>query len=82
MDLTLEPSDFVTTYGPGNIADWGSTGALDTIETSPGLKSMLQSKLGSARLQLRLQFPGSNGDAVKDRLTFTNPTLIITYTTP
>ena len=80
--LTLETSDFVTTFGPGNVADWGSTGALDTVEVSSGLKTALQSKLGSARLQLRLQFPGSNGDAVKDRLTFTNPTLIVTYTTP
>lgn len=80
--LTLEPSDFVATFGPGNILDWGSTGALDTIEASTALKSTLQSKLGTARLQLRLQFHGSNGDAVKDRLTFTNPSLIITYTTP
>jgi hypothetical protein len=79
---TLEPSDFVAAYGPGNFADWGSTGALDTIEASGTLKTALQSKLGTARLQIRLQFPGSNGDAVKDRLTFTNPTLIITYTTP
>jgi hypothetical protein len=78
----LEPSDFVAVYGGGNVADWGSTEALDTIEASSSFKSALQSKLGTSRMQIRLQFPGSNGDAVKDRLTFTNPTLIITYTTP
>jgi hypothetical protein len=80
--LTLEPSDFVASYTPGNIVDWGSTTALNNVEASPELKTTLSSKLGTARLQLRLQFSGSNMDAVKDRLTFTNPSLIITYTTP
>ena len=79
---TLEPSDFVAGLPSGNIADWGSTGALNVIEASPELKTFLQTKVGSDRLQLRLQFPGSNGDGVKDRLTFTNPGLIVTYTTP
>ena len=79
---TLEPSDFMSGFPPGNIADWGSTNALNVIEASPELKAYLQSKLGAARLQFRLQFPGSNGDAIKDRLTFTNPRLIITYATP
>jgi hypothetical protein len=80
--LTLEPSDFVASFPGGNVADWGSTGALGTIEASPELKAVLQSKVGSGRLQLRLQFPGSNGDAVKDRITFTNPGLIVTYLKP
>jgi len=79
---TLEISDFVSTDQPGNIADWGSTSALNNIEASPEMKTALQSKIGSGRLQLRLQFPGSNGDAVKDRITFTNPVLLVTYTTP
>jgi hypothetical protein len=64
------------------IADWASTTALNIVEASPELKANLQSKIGTSRLQLRLQFAGSNGDAVKDRLTFTNPSLIVTYTTP
>jgi hypothetical protein len=79
---TLEPADFVSGFPPGNIADWGSTAALDTIEASPELKAYLQSKLGTNRLQLRLQFAGANGDAIKDRITFTNPLVIISYTTP
>jgi hypothetical protein len=55
--------------------------ALNVIEASPELKANLQSKPGTSRLQLLLQFAGSNGDAVKDRITFTNPGLILTYTT-
>ncbi len=80
--LTLEPGDFVVGFPPGKIADWSSAEALNTIESSPELKTNLQSKLGTSRLQLRLQFSGSNGDAIKDRITFTNPNLIVTYTTP
>jgi len=80
--LTLEPSDFVAGYPPGRIMNWGSTTALSIIVPSPELKSNLQLKLGTPRLQLRLQFPGPNGDAVKDKITLTNPRLIITYTTP
>jgi hypothetical protein len=78
---TLEPGDFVDGFPPGNIADWGSTGALDVKEASPEVKAYLQSILGTARLQLRLQFAGANGGTM-DRVTFTNPSLIVTYTTP
>jgi len=79
---TLEPGDFVAGFPPGNIADWGSTTALDGDESTPELKAWLQSKLGTSRLQLRLQFAEANGDAVKDRVTLTNPSLIVKYTTP
>jgi hypothetical protein len=78
---TLEPGDFVTDFPPGNIADWGSAGALDSKEASPELRAYLQTLLGTSRLQLRLQFAGANGGTM-DRITFTNPSLIITYTTP
>ena len=79
---TLEPGDFVAGFPPGNIFDWGSTSAVNNIEASPDLKANLQSKLGTSRLQLRLQFAGTNGDAIKDRITFTDPRLIVKYTTP
>lgn len=78
----LDTADFVAGFPSGNTLDWGSTTALNNIEVSPELKAALQSKVGTTRLQLRLQFPGSNNDASKDRLTFTNPTLLITYVTP
>ena len=79
---TLEVADFITGFPAGNTVDWGSTTALNIIEVSPELKAALQPKVGTSRLQLRLQFPGSNSDAVKDRITFTNPSLVIKYVTP
>ena len=48
----------------------------------PELKAATSAKLGTDRFQLRLQFAGSNGDAVKDRITFNNPSLIVTYIKP
>jgi hypothetical protein len=79
---TLDPTDFVAGFPTGNIVDWGSTTPLNTLEVSPELKAALQPKVGTSRFQLRLQFAGSNGDAVKDRITFNAPSLIVTYTTP
>ncbi len=80
--LTLEAGDYVAGFPSGNIADWGSATALNNIEASPELKTILQSKVGFGRLQLRLQFPGPNGDAITDNVIFTNPSLIVKYTTP
>jgi hypothetical protein len=79
---TLEPADFVAGFQSGNTVDWGSVSPLNTVEVSPELKAALQAKIGSSRFQLRLQFAGSNGDASKDRITFNNPSLIVTYSTP
>jgi Ig-like domain from next to BRCA1 gene len=79
---TLESADFVTGFPSGNTVDWGSVSPLNTIEVSPELKAALQSKVGSSRFQMRMQFAGSNGDAIKDRITFNNPSLIVTYSTP
>jgi hypothetical protein len=79
---TLEPSDFVTGFPAGNTLDWGSVTPLNSQEKSAELKAALQKKVGTDRFQLRLQFAGSNGDAIKDRITFNNPSLIVTYTIP
>jgi hypothetical protein len=79
---TFDTTDFYTGSLAGNIVDWGSTSALNNIEASPEIKAAIQSKLGTHRLQFRLQFPGSNNDATRDRLTFTNPSLVIKYVTP
>ena len=77
---TLEPGDFFMGFPSGYVGEWGSTAALNVIQASPELKANLQSKLGTSRLQIRLQFSGSNDDGIKDRITFTNPRLIVTYT--
>jgi hypothetical protein len=79
---TLDQTDFVSGFPTGNIVDWGSTAPLNTLEVSSELKTAVQSKVGSSRLQLRLQFAGSNGDAVKDRITLNAPSLIVTYSIP
>ena len=79
---TLTTADFVPGFPPGNTVDWGSTTPLDRLDVSPELLAALQLKLGHTRLQLRLQFAGSNGDAVKDRITFNDPRLIVTYIKP
>jgi hypothetical protein len=79
---TLDPGDFTPGFPPGSAVDWSSTAALNIIEASANLKAAIQSKVGTSRFQLRLQFAGSNGDGVKDRITFINPSLFVTYTTP
>jgi hypothetical protein len=79
---TLDMADFVSGLPAGNIADWGSLAALNIIEASNELKAVIQSKIGTSRLIMRVQFGGSNLDPVKDRITFTNPSIIIKYTAP
>jgi hypothetical protein len=80
--VALDSADFVAGFPSGNVADWSSLAALNVIEVSPELKTALQSKLGTSRFVLRVQFGGSNMDGTKDRITFTNPSLIVTYTAP
>lgn len=84
MDFTvpLISGNYVSGFSTGNIIDWGTSSILDIIETQPAVKTALQSKLGSSRFKLRLQFAGSNNDGIADLVRFTNPRLILTYTTP
>lgn len=84
MDYTtpLLPTDFIAGFPAGNIADWGALSVLDNIEVQPGLKNALQMNLGSSRFKIRLQFNGTNNDGTADFIRLTNPSLIITYTTP
>jgi hypothetical protein len=84
MDFTvpLIAGNFVAGFPSGNIIDWGALSILDNIEVQPFLKTALQPKIGSTRFKLRLQFAGSNNDGVADYVRFTNPGLVVTYTTP
>jgi hypothetical protein len=79
--VPLVSGNFISGFPDGNVIDWGSTGILDITEAQPSLITALQSKVGTARFKLRLQFAGSNNDGSADFVTFTNPSLIITYTT-
>jgi hypothetical protein len=80
--VPLVPGDFRSGFPPGDVIDWGSTSILDIIEVQATLKTALQSRIGTSRFKLRLQFAGSNNDAIADFVLFTNPSLIITYTNP
>ncbi len=80
--VALDSGDFISGFPSGNVADWGSLAALNIIESSTELKTALQSKVGTSRFVLRVQFGGSNMDAVKDRITFYNPSIIVTYSAP
>jgi hypothetical protein len=91
---TLDGSDYIPTLpNGGNLADWGSAAALNTLEVSPELKKALQSKLGSSRIQFRFQFQDqTNSNGAYDKIMYgpipmivntnNNPALIVTYTTP
>jgi hypothetical protein len=80
---SLEPADWVAALPPGTATvTWASTADLDSLRVSTELQSAVQSALASGRFQLRLQFAGSNLNATKDRLQFTNPTLVVTYANP
>jgi hypothetical protein len=80
--VPLISGNFVSGFPNGNIIDWGAATILNNIEKQPGLRTALQSKLGSSRFKIRLQFAGTNHDGIADFVRFTNPTLLITYTTP
>ena len=84
MDFTLPlvSGNYISGFPTGNIIDWGATSILDLTEVQAELKTALQSKIGTARFKLRLQFAGSNNDGVADSVSFTNPSLIVTFTTP
>ena len=78
--VPLVPGDYVSGFPPGNVIDWGSANILNNTEVQPSLIAPLQSKIGTSRFKLRLQFAGSNNDGSADYVQFTNPSLIITYT--
>ena len=80
--VPLVAGNYISGFPAGNIIDWGATSILDLIEIQPVLKTALQSKLGSQRFKLRLQFAGTNNDGIADYVRFTNPSLLVTYTTP
>jgi hypothetical protein len=80
--VPLVAGNYTSGFPTGNVIDWGATSILDLTEVQPELITALQSKVGSPRFKLRLQFAGSNNDGVADNVSFTNPSLIIKYTTP
>lgn len=79
---SLEPADFVVALpAEASALSWSSTAGLDSLVASNELKAALQSRVGTARLQIRLQYAAASLNGIKDRLTFTNPSLVINYYT-
>jgi hypothetical protein len=79
-----DTSDYFTGSPVGALIRWCSTAELDTPGSDADMASALQSKLGSARFQLRLQFkpPPSDGDGVGDMVRFGQVKLTVTYQAP
>lgn len=79
---TLEPADFVVALpAAASELNWASGAALSAVSSSNEMKAALQARVGTPRLQLRLQFAASDLNGVKDRITFSNPILVVSYYT-
>jgi len=84
---TVDGGDFYAgVVGPTYIA-WCSSTDLDTVQVDNDLKAHIQARLGTSRIQVRLQFKDMfsdmNGTADAVRYLATNlPDLVILYTTP
>ncbi len=78
---TLDAGDFFPGDPTSAVTRWCSSAELSSSFEETGLKSVLQSAVGSSRLQLRLQFrvPTSNGNGVADVVRLGTVKLIVTY---
>jgi len=82
--IPLDASDFFRGAPSGAFIVICDKTSLDTIAVDNDFKVALQAKLGSTRIQFRLQFPDklSNGGGVADQVRLGTPILIIKYTVP
>jgi hypothetical protein len=81
--IALDATDFFTGTPPTPYIGWCSATDLTTPQTDTDLKTLIQSRLGTARIQLRLQHQTpTNTNALADANDFTAPKLIVSYTTP
>jgi hypothetical protein len=79
---TLDAGDFKLAVPPGGLIAWCDATALATVVADNDFKSLVQTKLGTTRLQVRVQFPDmiTDGNGIEDMIRFGTPKLIITYT--
>jgi hypothetical protein len=77
----VDASDFFPGDPTGAITRWCSAGELSSVFEDAGMKSVVQSAVGTSRLQLRLQFrtPTTNGNGVADMIRFGTVKLTVTY---
>lgn len=79
---TLDAGDYVALGDPtGAYIRWCGAGELSSQFESTDMKTLVQSAVGTSRLQLRLQFkaPNPNGNATADAVRFGSVRLIVTY---
>jgi Ig-like domain from next to BRCA1 gene len=78
---TLSAGDYFPGDPMSALIRWCGTGDLNSSVAVPAMISYAQSKVGSSRLQLRLQFrvPTTNGNSVADMVRFGTMKLKITY---
>ncbi len=80
----LDPSDFVgSTPASGRLISWSSTSSLGNPVSDQDMLNVLQTKVGSSRFKLRLQFnKQTDNDHGGDYITWGTPTIEVTYYVP
>jgi hypothetical protein len=78
---TVDASDFFAGDPTSAITRWCGAGELSSVFEDAGMKSVVQSAVGTSRLQLRLQFrtPTTNNNGVADMIRFGTVKLTVTY---
>lgn len=79
---TVDASDYIADGNPtGAYIRWCGAGELSSTFENADMKTLVQSLVGSSRLQLRLQFksPNPSANATADMVRFGTIKLIITY---
>jgi hypothetical protein len=79
----LDAGDFFTGSLGSPYVEWCSQSSLEGTQVDGDLKNLIQSKLGSTRVRIRLQFTtGTNSDGISQSVKLDSPKLIVTYTAP
>jgi hypothetical protein len=80
----LDALDYVSGLpGSGRLISWSSTGSLGSAVSDSDMVNALQTKVGSSRFKLRLQFKEeTDNDGNSDYIKWGTPTLEVTYYTP
>jgi len=78
---SVDAGDFFAGDPTGAITRWCGAGELSSVFEDAGMKSVVQSAVGTSRLQLRLQFrtPTTNSNGVADIIRFGTVKLTVTY---